>query len=61
MLYQLSYTRVFSGDAGQRGRGEVCSEAVMMSRITAIARSYFPASPLPIFPASMVGVGFEPT
>jgi hypothetical protein len=59
MLYQLSYTRVFSGAiitgaAGQLLRGAITASGALLTRIVLPRR---PAAPLPC----MVGVGFEPT
>jgi hypothetical protein len=66
MLYQLSYTRVLSGAgcplrAEQRGRGAACSDSDLTSPALPMLASFLPRAPLPICPASMVGVGFEPT
>ncbi len=59
MLYQLSYTRVSAG-SGTAGKLVHCSRPFVVLP-TPLVFAYFPASPLSNFPASMVGVGFEPT
>jgi hypothetical protein len=62
MLYQLSYTRI---SAGKRDSGHGFTPGILRLFLpTALLRRAhptYPLTPIPCFPAAMVGVGFEPT